>query len=116
MDSRRSTVRLQTRRDRLGLPSRHTRQNPRDRSIVVPLRAIALNLLAVAASTGVLVFVFQPKWIVWPGPQFGTAPLSDDCSAGLPSALSSLNRNPAIQSPFRLGPDAWRAFLLVRQG
>ena len=70
-------VRLKTRRDRLDLPSRHTRQNPRDRSIVVSLEAIALNLLAVAVSTSVLVLVFQPKWIVWPGPQFGTALLSD---------------------------------------
>jgi RND superfamily putative drug exporter len=32
------------------------------RSIVVPLKAIALNLLAVAASTGVLVLVFQHHW------------------------------------------------------
>lgn len=32
------------------------------RSIVVPLKAIALNLLAVAASTGVLVLVFQHRW------------------------------------------------------
>ena len=32
------------------------------RSLVVPLKAIALNLLAVAASTGVLVLVFQHHW------------------------------------------------------
>jgi len=32
------------------------------RSIVVPLKAIALNLLAVGASTGVLVLVFQHHW------------------------------------------------------
>ena len=32
------------------------------RSIVVPLKAIALNLLAVAASTGILVLVFQHHW------------------------------------------------------
>lgn len=54
-----------------------------------------------AAYTGVLVFVFQPKWIVWPGPQFGTALLSDDG----PSSL-----------PFAWDRTAWRAFLLVRQG
>jgi len=32
------------------------------RSIVVPLKAIALNLLSVAASCGVLVLVFQHRW------------------------------------------------------
>ena len=32
------------------------------RSIVVPLKAIGLNLLAVAASTGILVLVFQHHW------------------------------------------------------
>jgi uncharacterized membrane protein YdfJ with MMPL/SSD domain len=32
------------------------------RSIVIPLKAIALNLLAVGASTGVLVLVFQHHW------------------------------------------------------
>ena len=32
------------------------------RSIVVPLKAIALNLLAVGAATGVLVLVFQHHW------------------------------------------------------
>jgi hypothetical protein len=39
--------------------------------------------------------VLWPKWIVSPGAQFGTALLSDDGSAGVPSA--ALNRNPAIR-------------------
>jgi hypothetical protein len=32
-----------------------------------------------------------------PGAQFGTALLNDDGSADVPTALSSLNRNPAIR-------------------
>jgi uncharacterized membrane protein YdfJ with MMPL/SSD domain len=32
------------------------------RSIIVPLKAIALNLLSVAAAYGVLVLVFQHRW------------------------------------------------------
>jgi hypothetical protein len=42
--------------------------------------------------------VLWPMWIVIPGAQFGAALLNDDGSAGVPSADSSLNRNPAIRS------------------
>jgi hypothetical protein len=35
--------------------------------------------------------------MVWPGLQLGAAQLIDDGSAGVPSGVSSLNRNPAIR-------------------
>jgi hypothetical protein len=56
------------------------------------------RLVGIVIAHGNNRIVLWPNWIVIPGARFGDALLNDDGSGDVPSAASSLNRNPAIRS------------------